>query len=77
MFVALTQVHVAGMSQVLGMSPEQVLDQCRIRELLLYAGTMEQLQKEQGQPAEGVEDLEGLDADALRRRFANEVLGGN
>lgn len=63
---AVINLYAMGMAQVLGMSHSEVLERCSIRELLLYAGTLEQ--------APQPEQME--DPEAAKRRFAEEVLSG-
>ena len=70
-YVGITNLYVAGMAEVLGMSHEQVQEKCSIRELLLYVGTLERA------PSPTVPATAPKDEDAEVKAFEAEVLNGN
>lgn len=61
-----------GMSVVLGMSYEDVLARCTIREMLLYTGTLMSMQQATEQPQTGDPELDRPIDDRI-----NEVMLGN
>ena len=71
-FTAVGQLYVAGMSEILGMSPEAVMERCTIRELFLYAGTLASAPQGQ-QQAEEPKAPETIEEE--QARFAAEVFG--
>ena len=57
-YLQVTGAYVLGMAEVLGMSPEAVSANCTIRELQLYAATIDKIAQAADTPAETEKSVE-------------------
>ena len=68
---ATINIHAGNMAIIMGMSHEQILERCSIRELLLYLGTIQSLSTIGTEPAKEEPDKESVEDE--KKRWAREL----